>query len=65
MVRKDELIKRLESVAALKEGSQITVMNAHARIQNNFLKIDVDKWARVVAEANVIVNFIKFRLWKR
>ena len=37
----------IEIVDQVKEGTTITILNALARIQNENLVIDVDKWARI------------------
>ena len=37
----------IEVVDQVKEGTTITILNALARIQNENLVIDVDKWARI------------------
>ena len=38
----------------IKEGTTITVMNALAKVDNKFLKIDVDKWSNVKISDQVI-----------
>ena len=37
----------------MKEGTTITILNALARIQNENLVIDVDKWARINPSSEV------------
>jgi hypothetical protein len=37
----------------VKEGATITILNALAKISNKFLKIDIDKWARVTPSDQV------------
>ena len=37
----------------VKEGATINVMNALAKVTNKFLKVDLDKWARVVPSDQV------------
>ena len=44
--------KSLEHLDQIKEGQTISVMNAFAKVTNRFLKIDVDKWARVVVSTD-------------
>ena len=33
----------------MKEGATITILNAYAKVQNKLLKLDLDKWSKVVA----------------
>jgi hypothetical protein len=44
----------IEALDTVKEGATISVMNALAKVQNKFLKVDIDKWARVVPSDHVI-----------
>ena len=41
------LIARNEQLDIVKEGATITILNALARVQNKFLKIDLDKWSNI------------------
>lgn len=40
---------RVEHVDLLKAGDSVTVMNGLAKISKKFLKIDLDKWTKLVA----------------
>lgn len=39
-----KIIARDNQLPLLKEGTTITLMNAHAKVNGGFLKIEVDKW---------------------
>ena len=48
----NEFIEQLDIV---KEGATITILNALAKITNKFIKIDIDKWARLIPSEQVKV----------
>lgn len=50
----------VEQLETVKEGATIQVLNALAKVSNSFLKLDVDKWARVVlSDGSVVIDSIK------
>ena len=38
----------------MKEGAVINILNALARVQNEYLVLDVDKWARITPSNTAI-----------
>lgn len=41
----------IEALDLLKEGAQVTILNALAKISNKFIKVNIDQWARVSSPA--------------
>ena len=48
-------IYQLDKLDIVKEGQTITIFNALAKIENKFLRIDLDKWANVKASETVLL----------
>jgi hypothetical protein len=40
----------------IKEGAIITIRNAHARVVNEHMQIEIDKWAKVESSKEKIRN---------
>ena len=47
-------IYQVDKLDIVKEGQTITIFNALAKIENKFLRIDLDKWANVKASETVL-----------
>ncbi len=45
------LFARNEQVDLIKEGAVITVRNAHAKVFNEHLRLEVDKWGKLEASS--------------
>ncbi len=41
----------------VQEGASIKILNAFAKIQNNFIKIELDKWASVKVSEEVLIHY--------
>ena len=37
----------MEQLNIIKEGAVITIRNAHAKVHNEHLRLEVDKWAKL------------------
>ncbi len=37
----------IEQLDIVKEGATLNLLNALAKVQNKFLKLDLDKWSRI------------------
>ena len=50
-----KMILRDEQLDIVKEGSVITIRNAHANVKDEYLRLEVDRWAKLEA-SNVKID---------
>ena len=51
----------LEKLDIVKAGATINVLNAMAKVDNKFLKIDIDKWSNV-KPSDIVNKTIHFQI---